>query len=140
VKDRASTAVTIGTIEIPVGDLRRAVGWYASALGFDEEWSDDHHALMGSDGGDLKLLVAVGSDARLGFTCAATGLKHGVIDVRTDDLDALHARLAGLGSPVDPLDEPGNNWAPRGFGFEDSEGNRLAAFSYAPARQTEPTT
>jgi catechol-2,3-dioxygenase len=124
-------ALRVETVEIPVGDLRRAVGWYGAQLGFEEEWSDDHHALLCSEAGGPKLLlVVVRSGVRLGFTCEATGLRHGVIDVRTDDLDALHARLTASGTPVDALDAGGNDWAPRGFGFQDSEGNRLAAFSY----------
>tara|TARA_R110000782_G_scaffold13976_29_gene41149 strand:- start:465 stop:854 length:390 start_codon:yes stop_codon:yes gene_type:complete len=124
-------ALRVETIEVPVGDLRRAVAWYGAHLGFEEEWSDGHHALLSSDGGGPKLLlVVVRSGVRLGFTCEATGLRHGVVDVRTDDLGALHAQLAASGTPVDALDAGGNEWAPRGFGFEDSEGNRLAAFSY----------
>lgn len=124
----------IASIEIPVADLRRAVSWYAEHLGFDEEWSDDHHALLGAGDGPKVLLVEAGPGDRLGFECPATGLRHAVVDFRTDDLDALHARLTDAGVDADPLDRPANDWAPRGFGFTDSEGNRLAAFSYAPAR------
>ncbi len=126
------TSVTVATVEIPVSDLRRAVNWYVETLGFEEEWADDHHALVGADYDGTKLLLVVADGARLGFTCPATGLRHGGVDLRTDDLDALHARLTALGGPVDALDEPGNGWAPRGFGFEDSEGNRLGAFEYPP--------
>lgn len=125
-------SVTVATVEIPVSDLRRAVGWYAETLGFKEEWADEHHALLGAGDDGPRLLLVVADGARLGFSCPATGLRHGVVDLRTGDLDALHARLTALGGPVDALDEPGNGWAPRGFGFEDSEGNRLAAFAYAP--------
>jgi catechol 2,3-dioxygenase-like lactoylglutathione lyase family enzyme len=127
-------SVMMGAVEVPVSDLRRAVGWYVQALGFEEAWTDEHHALLEAREGPGLLLVATGPGVRLGFDCPATGLRHGVIDFRTNDLDALHARLTAMGTPVDPLDEPGNDWAPRGFGFEDSEGNRLAAFSYPPAR------
>lgn len=125
--------IEIATVEIPVGDLRRAVAWYTGHLGFNEEWADEHHAMIGLDAGPKLLLVRTSSAARLGFRCDATGLHHGVLDLRTRDLDGLHARLSSAGGAVDRLDAPGNGWAPRGFGFEDSEGNRLVAFE-GPAR------
>lgn len=132
--DATNPKTEIASIEIPVADLRRAVGWYARHLGFAEEWSDEHHALLSAGDGPKALLVAAAPGDRLGFDCPATGLRHAVVDFRTDDLDALHARLTQAGVDADPLDRPANDWAPRGFGFTDSEGNRLAAFSYAPAR------
>ena len=52
--------------------------------------------------------------------------------LKAADLEALHAHISTLGTAVDELRPPSLSWAPRGFGFLDSEGgNRLAAFSYA---------
>ena len=127
------TTIEIASVEIPVSDLERARDWYAEHLGFEQEWGDEHHALLANGAGPKVLLVQADPAQRLGFDCPATGLRHAVIDLRTDDLDAMHDRLSGAGVDADPLDQPANDWAPRGFGFTDSEGNRLAAFSYAPA-------
>ena len=130
--------VRIASVEIPVTDLARACAWYERALGFVAEWSDADHAMLsgGADGegGPTVLLVQTKDAARLAFTCTGTGVRHGVVDVRTADLDGLHAHLAAMGARVDELAAGGNEWAPRGFGFFDCEGNRLGAFSYAQGR------
>ena len=39
----------INTIEIPVSNLKRAIDWYQSALGFSCEWSDEKHALLANE-------------------------------------------------------------------------------------------
>ena len=77
------------------------------------------------------LLVETLETVRLGFFGSSSGVHHGVIDFKASDLEALHAHISTLGTAVDELRPPSLSWAPRGFGFLDSEGNRLAAFSYA---------
>jgi hypothetical protein len=76
------------------------------------------------------LLVETNDSLRLAFRSTHTGVMHGVIDFETDDLEKAHAHLAGLIADLEPIPEAVNKWAPRGFGFDDSEGNRLAIFSY----------
>lgn len=134
-----SPVVRIDTVEIPIAELARAVSWYERALGFSCTWSDAHHALLESSGangsdsvtqGVRVLLVATADPSRIGFDNTHNGLRHSVVDFRTDELEALHAHLVTLGSAVDPLGPPANDWAPRGFGFSDTEGNRLAAYTY----------
>jgi predicted enzyme related to lactoylglutathione lyase len=129
----------IDTIEIPVGDLQRAMTWYERALGLASSWSDAHHALLESPRANVEdsspqgvrvLLVATADASRLGFDNTHNGLRHSVVDFRTDELEALHAHLVTLGGRVDDLAPPANDWAPRGFGFSDPEGNRLAAYTY----------
>jgi catechol 2,3-dioxygenase-like lactoylglutathione lyase family enzyme len=127
----------INTVEVPVGDLRRAIEWYGAALGLRCTWSNEQHALLSSAGdsgesasGVRLLLVQTDDETRLGFSNSSNGLRHSVIDFRTTDLEGLHAHLRGQEAIVDDLQPPVNAWAPRGFGFEDSEGNRLAAFTY----------
>jgi catechol 2,3-dioxygenase-like lactoylglutathione lyase family enzyme len=136
-------SVQIGTVEVPVADLKRAIAWYQSALGLTCTWSDEHHALLtgateprhaaNSSFTDI-LLVQTEDASRLGFQNTNNGLRHGVLDFRSTDLEGLHAHLLLHGAPVDDLNPPVNQWAPRGFGFFDSEGNRLGAFTYAARR------
>lgn len=131
-------SVRLATIEIPVRSLARAAGWYEAALGYTSEWSDDHHAMLvprGDAAGAPKLLLVetADEDARLAFGSTHTAITHSVLDFESHDLDALHAHLTGLGTPIDELGPPKNDWAPRGFGFEDTEGNRLGAFEYQAA-------
>lgn len=130
----------LSSIEIPVENLPRAVHWYRQALGYVSAWSDDHHALLTRNdqpGSARILLVATADPLRLHFKSTRTGVIHSVIDFETDDLDAAHAQLAGHIPNLPSIPPPPNSWAPRGFGFTDSEGNRLAIFSYSRASTTE---
>jgi hypothetical protein len=131
----------IATVEVPVADLGRALAWYQSTLGLACTWSDEHHAMLGgatAAGNENQsavaniLLVETSDPSRLGFCNTANGLQHSVLDFRTPDLEGLHRHLLLQGTRVDDLKLPVNGWAPRGFGFWDSEGNRLGAFTYAP--------
>ena len=135
----------ISTVEIPVADLARAIEWYQSALGLNCTWSDEHHAMLAeatAAGVQTKstspsiLLVRTNDGSRLGFRNTSNGLHHSVIDFQTGDLEAFHAHLLLLGSQVDDLTPPANEWAPRGFGFFDCEGNRMGAFTYSRERNS----
>jgi catechol 2,3-dioxygenase-like lactoylglutathione lyase family enzyme len=129
-------SVQISTIEIPVADLKRAVAWYGTALGLQCTWSDEHHAMLSGSTdatgpGAQILLVETNDPGRLVFQNSWNGVHHSVLDFRTADLEGLHAHLRAQVARVDDLQPPVNEWAPRGFGFFDSEGNRLGAFTYA---------
>lgn len=116
---------------MPVSDLERAVAWYVAALGCQRTWSDENHVLLrlAMQQVDL-LLVRTTDERRLGFRSSATGVHHGVIDFRVEDLEGFHAHLRSLGCEVDALAPPANEWSPRGFGFLDPDGNRFGAFAY----------
>jgi catechol 2,3-dioxygenase-like lactoylglutathione lyase family enzyme len=126
-------------IEIPVALLERAKTWYQEVLGLDCVWSDDHHAMLEGaesaghsyDFGLRILLVETQDPARLGFLSSHTQVVHGVIDLKTEDIEAFHRHLKSKNVNADDLSPPASGWAPRGFGFLDSEGNRLGAFSYS---------
>jgi catechol 2,3-dioxygenase-like lactoylglutathione lyase family enzyme len=135
-------ALRINTVEIPVTNLKRATEWYQTALGFLCTWSDERHALLSNAEPGTNddrvfapriLLVETEDVTRLGFTNSWNGLHHSVIDLETSQLEHFHAHLRIHGTSVDDLQPPANAWAPRGFGFFDSEGNRLAAFTYTSA-------
>lgn len=122
----------IGTLEIPVANLLRAIDWYARAFGLECAWSDEAHAVLQWPQGDgpSLLLVATDDAPRLRFKSTHTGLDHAVVDFETDDLESFHAHLGAMVPGLGPIPAPANDWAPRGFAFDDSEGNRLAVFSY----------
>jgi catechol 2,3-dioxygenase-like lactoylglutathione lyase family enzyme len=135
-------SLRIDTVEIPTADLARATNWYQAALGLTCTWSDENHALLSGGGPDAAhedsfgvrlLLVETEDTTRHGFTNSTNGLNHSVIDLQTPQLDEFHAFLRAQGTRTDELQPPVNAWAPRGFGFFDSEGNRLAAYTYAKA-------
>ncbi|KKW10580.1 MAG: hypothetical protein UY48_C0034G0010 [Candidatus Gottesmanbacteria bacterium GW2011_GWB1_49_7] len=131
--------IRINTIEIPVEKLDRATEWYRDVLGIACVWSDISHALL--DGmistseafaiGIRVLLVETRDVSRLVFSNSKTKVIHSVIDFQTEDIDIFHKYLKSKNVNVDVLGLPGNDWAPRGFGFFDSEGNRLGAYSYS---------
>ena len=75
-------SVTVATVEIPVSDLRRAVGWYAETLGFEEEWADEHHALLGA--GELTLDVPGGGSRALFVAGGALQVLDDVVTVLSE--------------------------------------------------------
>ncbi|MCP1339587.1 VOC family protein [Idiomarina sp. M1R2S28] len=130
-----SATICIGSIEIPVFNLRRAIEWYKKALRYDCVWSDEWHAMLHPQAvveSSAKILLVKTDDSfRLKFKSTFTNTEHSVIDFETDDLERFHQHLLTLIPSLGAIPEPVNDWAPRGFGFEDSEGNRLAVFSYS---------
>lgn len=128
-----SPIITLSSVEVPVSDLERAIRWYEQALGYLCTWSDQNHAMLENKGNASStriLLVKTNDTLRLVFRSTNTGIKHSAIDFETDDLEKTHAHLAGIISDLEPIPQNANKWAPRGFGFDDCEGNRLAIFSY----------
>ncbi len=128
-----SPITTISSVEIPVSNLERAIRWYEQALGYLCTWSDQHHAMLANEdnASSTKILLVETNDAlRLAFHSTNTGIMHSAIDFETDDLERAHAHLASLIPDLEPIPQAANEWAPRGFGFHDSEGNRLAIFSF----------
>jgi predicted enzyme related to lactoylglutathione lyase len=125
--------LSISSIEIPVSNLERAILWYEQALAFSCEWSDSHHAMLvhkTNSRSPRVLLVETNDPTRLKFNSTNTNLIHSVIDFETEKLEEAHAHLSACIPDLEPIPTPANDWAPRGFGFSDSEGNRLAIFSY----------
>lgn len=136
--------LSLSSVEIPVAQLDRAISWYGEALGYACEWSDSHHAMLAcmnsaeSSGRNAPriLLVETNDISRLSFKSTHTNLQHSVIDFETDNLESVHAHLSKFIQDLEPIPVPANGWAPRGFGFSDCDGNRLAIFSYAATTGT----
>jgi len=128
----------ISAIEIPAANLKRAVAWYQEVLAFNCVWSDKFHALLeyGTSTADtseerIKILLVETSDStRLLFNNSNTNMLHSVVDFQTDDIDAFHIYLQSKNTVMDIFGPPANDWAPRGFAFFDSEGNRLGTYTY----------
>ncbi len=128
----------VNTIEIPVQNLERALLWYQDVLDIVCVWSDTSHALL--DGassikntapiGIRILLVQTKDKSRLIFKNTETNIVHSVIDFETEDIEVFYNYLKSKNVNVDVLSPPENDWAPQGFGFLDSEGNRLGAYAY----------
>ena len=97
-----------------VADLRRAVEWYTTMLGFEVEsfWPPDHptYAHFKSTGGaTFAVMEAEGRGARFNFT--------------VDDPDALWIELKDKAAVVEPLfDTP---YGTRKFTISDPDGNEL---------------
>lgn len=128
--------VSIGSIEIPVRNLVRAIGWYSEVFGYVCTWSDENHAMLSKASGDRSVsifLVQTDDVTGLSFRSTKTNVTHSVLDFETDDLDGFHSWLAQFSQDLPPIPEPANEWAPRGFSFLDSEGNRLAVFCFVKA-------
>lgn len=132
---RALPSIRINSVEIPVKNAAASAEWYGRCLGLVTAWSDKHHALLESapaNGADAPrvLLVETDDDARLAFRSTHRRIDHSVIDFITDDLEGMHAHLRASGAEVGDLGPPANDWAPRGFAFQDPDGNRLGVFAY----------
>lgn len=128
-----SPVITVSSVEIPVADLKRAIGWYEQALGYSCAWSDRHHAMLVSENkaSSVNIFLVETNDAmRLEFHSTNTKVTHSAIDFKTDDLEKAHEHLARFVPGLEAIPQPANEWAPRGFGFHDCEGNRLAIFSF----------
>ncbi len=130
-----SATICMVSSEIPVFMQQRAIEWYKEALGYDCVWSDEWHAMLHPqavvESSAKVLLVKTDDSFRLKFKSTFTNTEHSVIDFETEDLEKFHQHLLTLIPNLGAIPEPVNDWAPRGFGFEDSEGNRLAVFSYS---------
>jgi predicted enzyme related to lactoylglutathione lyase len=97
-----------------VADLRRAVEWYTSTVGFEVEayWPPDepNYAHFTSDGGaTFAVMEAEGRGGRFNFT--------------TDDPDALWERLKDRARVIEPLFTTA--YGTRKFTIADCDGNEL---------------
>jgi uncharacterized glyoxalase superfamily protein PhnB len=102
-------------------DVRAAVGWLESALGFEEKVriGEDHRAQLrvGSDG------AVVVADVRREQVAPSAGVVTHLVKVRVADVDAAFARARDHGACV--LDEPTTwEYGERSCVVEDPAGHR----------------
>lgn len=107
----------IAYVNVFVSDLERSVGFYRDDLGLTLEFADAGHGYASFAAGDLRLGLAVPGEEDAGLVGRHTGVGFAV-----DDLEAAHARLAGLGVefPTPPTRQP---WGGFMAAFADPDGN-----------------
>lgn len=101
-------------VEIFVSDLARAKRFYGETLGW--KLGTDEPGVAGFSFGSAYLVV-------LGDTRPANERRYAggmLVEVKVDDLDAQHARLAKAGVKVSAIDA--KPWGERNFSFTDPDG------------------
>lgn len=104
----------LGHVRANVTDLRRAVEWYTTVLGFEVEtrWPPDapNYVHFASSGGAIfAIMEAPGRGGRFNFA--------------VDDPDALWERLKDVAIVVEPLFD--TDYGTRKFTIADPDGNEL---------------
>jgi predicted enzyme related to lactoylglutathione lyase len=82
----------IAYVNVFVSDLKQAMEFYGSQLGLPLEHAAEEHGYASFRAGSVHLGVAVAGPEQAGLVGRHTGVGFAV-----DDLEAEHARLAGLG-------------------------------------------
>ncbi|MEW9698144.1 sigma-70 family RNA polymerase sigma factor [Paenibacillus sp. SI8] len=133
----------ISTIEIPVGDMTRAIHWYGQILGTKVVYQDGLTAMLHLQGGNrigvpTLYLVQTDDPQRLSFFNTNTNIIHSVIDFFVPDLERFRFFLIDQGVEV-----TGINYIPGlegmgGFGFKDPEGNSLSVCNVTHQGQVSP--
>jgi uncharacterized glyoxalase superfamily protein PhnB len=118
--NRSAPPVTVTPVLV-YPDVRAAVEWLASALGFEERVrvGDAHRAQMrvGTDGA---IIVA---DSRREHVAPSPGVVTHVIKIRVSDVDAACARARGCGAHV--VEEPTTHeYGERSAMLDDPAGHR----------------
>lgn len=101
-------------VEIQVSDLARSKRFYGETLGW--KLGTDETVIAGFSFGSGYLVVHA-DNRPAGERRMAGGM---FVEVKVDDLDAQHARLAKAGVEVSPI--ASRPWGERNFGFKDPDG------------------
>jgi predicted enzyme related to lactoylglutathione lyase len=109
----------VAYVNVYVSDLDRAVEFYSKKLGLALNFSDTEHGYASFDAGPVSLGVAVAGADHPELVGRQTG-----VGLVVDDLEAEHARLAGLGVAfsMPPSRQP---WGGFMALVEDPDGNAL---------------
>ena len=94
---------SIQYVNVFVSDLQRAVEFYESTLGLKLEQTDAGHGYASFSAGPIRLGLAVAGPEQADLVGRHTG-----VGLAVADLEAEHARLAGLGVefPMAPSRQP----------------------------------
>ncbi len=122
-------------------DAPAMIAWLCEVVGFARQMvvpgpdGTIAHAQLTLGAGMLMVGSIKGQDAEFGSFLRMPGdlggAATGAVCVVADDPDAVHARAAARGAPIDipPRDEP---YGGRGFAFRDPEGHAWWCGSYDP--------
>ena len=121
-----ATVTTLAAVIIPVEDQDRLIDFYTETLGLEKrtdvpfgEGVEGRWVEVAPSGAETPIaLCPPGPDLEAGG-------KDTGISLRTDDIDAYHARLKARGVDVDPEVSRMGEPVPPLFWFRDPEGNTL---------------
>jgi RNA polymerase sigma factor (sigma-70 family) len=130
----------IVSIELPVSNLKRSIGWYHDILGTEVVHESQDTALLHLQGGNhvgvpALYLVQTQDKQRLSFLNTNTEIVHSVIDFYVPDLDRFHLFLTNQGVEVTGINYIAGLDRQGGFGFKDPDGNSLSACNVIFQRQ-----
>jgi catechol 2,3-dioxygenase-like lactoylglutathione lyase family enzyme len=113
-------ATALTHLFMEVGDLAKARWFWVEALGLQLLSDDGPYIRVGGNGG-----FAIGIEQILSGVPSKDGPE---VTLRVDDVDALTARLRGLGVPIaeGPTDQP---WGARHTWILDPDGRRMSIYS-----------
>jgi predicted enzyme related to lactoylglutathione lyase len=97
------SVIQIAYVNVFVTDLERAIAFYRDTLGLELAHSDAAHGYASFEAGPVSLGLALPGDGQRDLVGRHTGVGFAVAD-----LEAEHARLAGLGVafPMAPARQP----------------------------------
>ncbi|MBB6310107.1 VOC family protein [Xanthobacter tagetidis] len=101
---------------LPAADPSAAAAWYRDKLGFAVKWTMDDYAIVGRD-----------ADFEIHFwRCADKAIAEATsVYVRPDDIEALHAAMAGAAEGGRISEVQDREWGMREFYVWDPDGNLL---------------
>jgi catechol 2,3-dioxygenase-like lactoylglutathione lyase family enzyme len=121
-----ATVTTLAAVIIPVEDQDRLIDFYTETLGLEKR--SDVPFGEGVDGRWVEV-APIGAETPIALCPPGPDLDPGGkdtgISLRTDDIDAYHARLKDRGVDVDPEVSRMGEPVPPLFWFRDPEGNTL---------------
>jgi catechol 2,3-dioxygenase-like lactoylglutathione lyase family enzyme len=111
----ASPSISAICPQLPVADVRLSADWYGRALGFEVRYQDENTALLSRDGCELHI-----------WRCDNPAIAEvSSAYIRTSDLDALFATMAGAGAGGRIRAPADRSWGMREFYVWDLDGNLL---------------
>ncbi|WP_456272831.1 VOC family protein [Bacillus sp. AK031] len=118
----------VGTIEIPVSSLEKAIPFYKEVIGVEVAFRGEKNAMLTFKKTGVPTIFIVETDQkdRISFINSNTGVEHTIIDFYTADLEGFYKWLKAKNIEVGPLNiHPEHGLG--GFGFKDPDGNLLSA-------------
>ncbi|MBM7095111.1 VOC family protein [Bacillus sp. H-16] len=116
----------IATIEIPVSNLERSIGWYTTHLELTCVFKGEKNAMLSFHNSSPTIfLVETETVHSHSFSNMNTGIEHSMIDFFADDLEKAHGELRSKGVKTGELNLMNGGFG--GFGFYDPDGHLLSA-------------
>ncbi|TFB24236.1 VOC family protein [Filobacillus milosensis] len=117
----------IGTVEIPVSNLKNSIKFYTKVLEVEVIFEGEKNAMLSFNKKGVPTIFLVETDKIEGVSFHNTNsdVEHTVIDFYTESLEDFRYWLTEQDVEVGPLNvHPENGMG--GFGFKDPDGNKLS--------------